>query len=137
VQNVKKCLPLALETVLGSGLLSILEELTSLIGWQRQCRLDVANDVIDRVVGAEGVVTREAVGAIPDAIGADDDGAERHALQRWEIKTFGQMRQEYRDAGLLDTPQKIWTRKLFRQEIDAATFPNEPIRHLRGQLRLF
>jgi len=47
--------------VLGSGLLSILEELTSLIGWQRQSRLDVADDVVDRVGGAEGIVIREAV----------------------------------------------------------------------------
>ena len=61
MQNVEKCLPLTLKTVLGSGLLSILEELTSLIGWQRQSRLDVADDVVDRVGGAEGIVTREAV----------------------------------------------------------------------------
>lgn len=47
------------------------------------------------------------------------------------------MRQEYRDTSLLDTAQKIWTRKLFRQDVDAATFLSEPIRHLRGQLRFF
>jgi hypothetical protein len=64
--------------VLGSGLSSILKELPSLVGWERQCRLSVADDVIDRVVGSEGIVTREAVGAVPYAIGADDDGPKRH-----------------------------------------------------------
>jgi hypothetical protein len=94
VQDVKKCLPLTLETVLGSGSLSILKQLPSLVGWERQCRLDVTHDVIDRVVGSEAIVPREAVGAVPNAIGADDDRAERHPLQRWKIKTFRQMRQE-------------------------------------------
>jgi hypothetical protein len=137
VQNIKKCLPLTLETVLGSGLPSIFKQLTSLSGWQRQSRLDVTDDVIDRVIGSEGIVTREAVGAVPDAIGADDDGSQRHPFQRWEIKTFSLMRQEYRDAGLLDTGQKIRARKLFNQDVDVAAVPSESIRHLRGKLRFF
>ena len=80
VQNVKKCQPLTLETVLGSSLPSILEQLPSQIDWQRQCRLDVTDDIIDRVVGSEGIATREAVGAVPNAVGADDDRAECHPL---------------------------------------------------------
>ena len=80
--------------MLGGGLPGMREELIGPIGGERQRRLDITDDVIDRVVGAKGIVPREAVGAVSDAIGADDDGAERHPFQRGEVKTLGLMRQE-------------------------------------------
>jgi hypothetical protein len=53
-------------------------------------------------------------GPVADAVGAHDDGAKCHPLQRREKESLGLMRQENRRARVLDTAQKRRTRYAFR-----------------------
>src|SRR5882724_10543438 len=79
--------------------------------------IDAGEHCIETVVRPEAIGTREAEPAVTDAVRADDESAQSHALQCREVEAFLQARQEKRDTRAADRGMELVARDACSQEL--------------------